>query len=200
MDALENDFDTIALLLRPQGRRGELLADTETSDMTRLAAGATAFLVPTTATAPAADGARIAIESQWAPTGRNAGRIVLKLAGIDSIDAAERLSGFRLMLPRAERPPLDPDSFYVSDLIGCTLFNGDTVAGEVVDVEFATGPDGKTRLAEAAPLLCVLPTGAPADAEPTLVPFVRAQLRSVDTANRRIVMDLPEGLFDSPEA
>jgi ribosomal 30S subunit maturation factor RimM len=29
-----------------------------------------------------------------------------------------------------------------------------------------------------------------------MVPFVRAHLRSVDTATRRIIMDLPDGLLD----
>jgi 16S rRNA processing protein RimM len=135
------------------------------------------------------------------PTGRNAGRIVLKLAGCDSINDAERLAHMKLMLPATERPALDEDTFYVSDLVGSTLYNReapdrDVAVGTVVDIEFATSPDGKTRLADAAPLLAIRLTGTPDDAEPSLVPFVRAQLISVDTAARRITMQLPPGLLD----
>jgi 16S rRNA processing protein RimM len=66
----------------------------------------------------------------------------------------------------------------------------------VIVVEFAMSPDGRTRLAEAPPLLVVELTGAEPDSEPALVPFVNAQLVSVDIAARRIVMQLPAGLVD----
>jgi len=136
------------------------------------------------------------------PTGKNAGRIVVKLAGCDSINDAERLAHMQLMVPASERPALDEDTFYVSDLIGSTLYNRETPGneipvGEVVDVEFATTPDGKTRLPDAAPLLCVRLPGDTPETEPTLIPFVRAQLISVDTAAHRIVMQIPPGLLDA---
>jgi 16S rRNA processing protein RimM len=189
-------FVTLARLLRPQGRRGELLADLLTDFPEQLGNADGVYLVGENAEAPAADAARVVVESQWMPTGKNAGRIVLKLAGCDSINDAERLAHMQLMVPANERPALDEDTFYVSDLIGSTLFNGDTAVGEVIDVEFATSPDGKTRLADAAPLLSVRLAGAAEEAEPVLIPFVRAQLVSVDTENRRIVMTIPEGLLD----
>jgi 16S rRNA processing protein RimM len=192
-----NTFVTLARLLRPQGRRGELLADLLTDFPEQLANPAGLYLVAANAEAPAASAERVVIESQWMPTGKNAGRIVLKLPGCDSINDAERFAHMKLMVPATERPALDDDTFYVSDLIGSTLFDGDVAVGEVVDVEFATTADGKTRLAEAAPLLCVKVVGDAEDDEPLLVPFVRAQLVSVDTEARRIVMELPEGLVDS---
>lgn len=130
------------------------------------------------------------------PTGRNAGRIVLKLAGCDSISAAELLAQSELMVPVSERPALEEDTFYVSDLVGCALYDGERLAGEVVDVEFATSPDGRVRLEDAAPLLVVQPAGASDDAELVLVPFVRAFLHSVDIEAKRVVMELPEGLLD----
>lgn len=196
MPASSPTFVTLARLLRPQGRRGELLCDLLTDQTTQLEAGNTAFLVAPPATGPAATAQRVAIESQWMPTGKNAGRIVLKLAGCDSISDAEKLAGASLMIPASERPALDPDTFYVSDLVGSTLFDNGTAVGQVVDVEFATSPDGRTRIADAPPLLAVQLNGAAEDAEPVLIPFVRAQLISVDPAAHRIDMTLPEGLFD----
>jgi len=192
-------FVTLARLLRPQGRRGELLADLLTDFPEQLGNASGVYLVAANAETPTPAASRIVIESQWLPTGKNAGRIVLKLAGCDSINDAEHFAHMKLMVPAAERPALDDDTFYVSDLIGSTLFDGNIPVGEVVDVEFATTPDGRTRLADAAPLLSVRLIDAAADAEPFLIPFVRAQLLSVDTASRRIVMQLPTGLLDATD-
>jgi 16S rRNA processing protein RimM len=192
-------FVTLARLLRPQGRRGELLADLMTDFPEQLGNASGVYLVSANSEAPAPAAERTVVESQWMPTGKNAGRIVLKLAGCDSINDAERFAHMKLMVPATERPALDEDTFYVSDLIGSTLFDRDTPVGEVVDVEFATSPDGKTRLADAAPLLCVKLAGDAEEEEPVLIPFVRAQLISVDTAARKIVMELPEGLVDSDD-
>lgn len=193
------DFVTLACLLRPQGRKGELLADLLTDFPDQLGSADGVYLVAANAEAPTPNTTRIHVESQWLPTGKNAGRIVLKLAGCDTISAAERLADMKLMLPAAERPALDADTFYVSDLIGSTLLDRqadrETLVGEVVDVEFATSPDGRTRLPDAAPLLAVRPRGSPPDAEPFLIPFVRANLLSVNPAARQIVMSLPPGLF-----
>jgi 16S rRNA processing protein RimM len=187
--------------LRPQGRRGELLADLLTDFPEQLGAPGGVYLVAAADAAPADSATRTLVESQWMPTGKNAGRIVVKLAGCDSISDAERLAHMQLMVPANERPALDEDTFYVSDLIGSTLYNreaGDheTPIGDVVDVEFATTPDGKTRLPDAAPLLCVRLLADTAETEPTLIPFVRAQLVSVDTASHSIVMRIPTGLLD----
>jgi 16S rRNA processing protein RimM len=179
-----------------------LLSDllTDLDPETQFATGRLVTLTPAQATEPAPGATPTTIESFFLPTGKNAGRIVLKLAGCDSISQAELLAGRQLMVPASEMPALDEDTFYVSDLIGCTLFNGATAAGEVVDVQFATTPDGKTRLPEAAPLLGIHLTNTPEDADLTLIPFVRAHLESVDLPNKRITMNLPEGLMESEES
>jgi len=189
----------LARLLRPQGRRGELLSDllTDLDPDVQFAAGRQVALAAATASAPVADVVPTTIESFFLPTGKNAGRIVLKLAGCDSISEAELLAGRQLMVPAEELPALDSDTFYVADLIGCTLFNRSTPVGTVVDVQFAMSPDGKTRLPEAAPLLGIQLTNASPDDDPILIPFVLAHLVSVDLASKQIHMNLPEGLLDA---
>jgi 16S rRNA processing protein RimM len=207
----------LAHLLRPQGRRGELLAE-PLSDLPGLfVAGREAFLSAPGTTSPAPNSTTIHIEDHWFPTGKNAGRIVLKLSGCDTISAAEALAGKHLLIAASDLPTLAPDTFFVGDLVGCTLFDssapGDPIpVGIIVDLEFATAPDGRTRLEDAAPLLAVTlsnpnptlthdPTQS-ADlsdpTEPTLVPFVRAWLNSVDIPARRITMRLPQGLLPDP--
>lgn len=187
---------TLARLLRPQGRRGELLAELLTGFPELLSSTDGVYIVPSGASSPSPDAQRTLVESQWMPTGRNAGRVVVKLAGCDSISAAELLAQSELMIPASERPALEEDAYYISDLVGCALYDGEKPAGEIIDVEFATSPDGRVRLEDAAPLLVVRMEGAPEDAEPVLVPFVRAFLTSVDTVGKRVVMELPQGLLD----
>jgi 16S rRNA processing protein RimM len=202
----------IALLLRPQGRRGELLAE-PLSDLTDIFAnGRSVALAPAGSTVPPQNAPQLVLEDHWFPTGKNAGRIVLKLSGCDSISAAEALGGQQLLIPSAELPALDADTFFVGDLLGCDLFDaaapeGPLHVGRVVDIQFATGPDGRTRLEDAAPLLGIEPIASATDSalpeteslEPILIPFVRAWLVTVDIPNRRILMNLPGGFFEAAE-
>jgi 16S rRNA processing protein RimM len=146
------------------------------------------------------------VESCWSPTGRNAGRIVLKLAGIDSISAAELLAGRDLLIPSSDLPALDPDTWFVRDLLGCQLYDGSTLVGEITGVEYPTSADGRLRLPDAAPLLEVTTAREPqsngttrADEpgpEPALIPFIKSWLDSIDIQHRRIVMHLPPGLVN----
>jgi len=192
---------SLARLLRPQGRKGELLSDllTDLDPAIQFHAGRQVTLAPANAAQPAPAAQPTTIESYFLPVGKNAGRIVLKLASCNTISEAELLAGQQLMVPAAELPTLDSDTFYVSDLIGCTLFNGSVPVGEIIDVQFAMSPDGKTRLPDAAPLLGLQLSNTPADADPILIPFVRAHLESVDLPTKRITMHLPEGLLDSAD-
>jgi 16S rRNA processing protein RimM len=173
------------------------LADPLTDLLELFAAGHSVWLAPANAAAPAADATPLTIEERFFPTGRNAGRIVLKLSGCDTINAAEQLAHHQLFVLASDLPALEAGAFFVGDLVGCQLFNGETLAGTITGVEFATTPDGRSRLEDAAPLLAVeLPNAAP-DAEPTLAPFVQDWIVSVNLPAKRIVMHLPEGLFDA---
>lgn len=192
-----------AQLLRPQGRRGELLAD-PLSDLPNLFAVGRRVTVAPTASAPALE---TTIESLWSPTGRNAGRIVLKLAGVDSISAAEALARRELAVLTTDLPELEPDTWFVRDLVGCQLFDGTVPVGDIAGVEYAMAPDGRTRLSDAAPLLVVTvlsdhrgnvvprPDSASDGAE-VLIPLIKAWLDSVDIARKQVVMHLPAGLLE----
>jgi len=192
----EKQWVAIAILLRPQGRRGEVLADPLTDLPEIFAPGRSVWTAPPTADVPSEDASPRTLEEHFFPTGRNAGRIVLKLSGCDSISAAEQLAHHQLFVPASDLPTLEDGTFLVGDLIGCTLYNGKALAGTISAVEFATTPDGHTRLEDAAPLLAVDLINAAPETGPTLVPFVQDWIVSIDFAAKRIVMNLPEGLFE----
>lgn len=183
-----------ATLLRPQGRRGELLCEPLTDVERVFTRGRALQLVPAPHQADLLNPDRI-LEDFWRPTGRNAARIVVKLSGCDSILDAEALVGCQVRIAADDVPALGQDTYFVGDLVGCAFCCGDQQIGTIVGVEFPVGSDGR-RLGEAAPLLAVQ---LRPDEEPALVPFIRAWLDHVDIPASRVTMHLPNGLLDLGE-
>ena len=109
------------------------------------------------------------------------GMLVLKFAGVDSISDAETLVGSELQVPRDERAQLDAGWTYVSDLVGCAVFDGDREIGTINDVRFGAGE---------APLLVVK-----GDKEYE-IPFADAYLKAADLERKQIRMQLPEGMLE----
>jgi 16S rRNA processing protein RimM len=113
------------------------------------------------------------------------GGIVARAPGINDRDAAERLRGTALFVPRARLPELGPDEFYEVDLVGLeavepsgrrlgrvtALFDhgaGDileieTDAGELLDLPFTRAVVPEIDL-EAGRLVVVLPSVIEAEA------------------------------------
>jgi 16S rRNA processing protein RimM len=185
-------WTVLAHLLRPQGRKGELLAELLTDFPERFETQSRVFLAPPNFQGEPGEARTAEIVAHWLPVGKNEGRIVLHFAGIDSITDAETLAGKDVLIPAEERLPLDDDSVYISELIGSTVYDGDKPIGVVDDVQFATTADGSRRLDDAAPLLAVT---SPAGDE-ILIPFAKAFLLAVDPERKRIEMRLPEGLIE----
>jgi 16S rRNA processing protein RimM len=186
----------LAHILRPQGRKGEVLADLFTDFPERFDQHPQVWLAPSDQVSgeskPGASVQPAQVAAHWLPVGRNAGRIVFHFAGIDSIEKAQELADKDVLIPLAERMPLPAGATYISDLIGCTVYDRDQALGVVASVQFPTSPDGLRRLEEAAPLLAVkLPEG-----DEVLVPFASALLLEVDLAAKSIRMNLPVGLAE----
>jgi len=133
-----------------------------------------------TLSALGSDGQRrqLEVEELWP----HKGLLVLKFTGIDSISDAETLIGAELQVPRSERAELERGWTYVSDLVGCTLFDQGRDVGVIEDVEFGAGE---------APLLIVAGAGKKFD-----VPFAEAYLESVDIVQRQVRMRLPDGMLE----
>jgi 16S rRNA processing protein RimM len=182
----------LAHLLRPQGRKGEVLAELFTDFPERFEEQTRVFLAPAGFQGEEAEARVAEVVSFWLPVGKNEGRVVLQFAGIDSISDAESIAGQDVIVPREERLPLDDESVYISELIGCTVYDGTLAVGVVEDVQFATTADGARRLTDAAPLLAVTSI----DGDEVLIPFAKAFLVKVDTQAKRIEMKLPEGLVE----
>ncbi len=170
----------LARLVRPQGRKGEVLAELLT-DFPEKFQRAKKSLSSTSPGRKPTDPREIQLENHWL----HKGRVVLKFAGIDSINDAETLRGLDVAIPPEERAALTEDEVYISDLIGCHVFAGTPLAdiGEITDVDTDS---------TSVPLLEL--RGAQGDE--ILIPFAKAYLVKVDIPAKRIEMSLPDGLLE----
>ena len=112
--------------------------------------------------------------------------LVLKFQGLETINNAEPLIGAELQLPRGERAELEPGWTYLSDLIGCAVFDGQREVGEIEDVQFGAGE---------APLI-VVRNKEQTTKLPYEIPFAEAYLEKLDLERRQVWMKLPEGLLE----
>jgi 16S rRNA processing protein RimM len=177
----EEKWVLLARLVRPQGRKGEVLADLLTDFPERFSERKRVFLLPPAATKKTGEPCEMELEEHWL----HKGRVVLKFVGIDSITDAETLRGMEVAIPHEERASLAGDEVYISELIGCRVFSGETLEdiGEITDVDLDS---------TAMPLLVVKrPRG-----DEVLIPFAKAFLKRLDIAARRVEMMLPEGLLE----
>jgi 16S rRNA processing protein RimM len=168
------EFITLARVVKTQGRRGEVAAETHSDIPERFSAGMKLFALSKQ------DARReLEIEDLWP----HKGLIVLKFAGVDSMSDAELLIGSELQVPLAERAKLEQGWTYVSDLIGSVVLDHGREVGRIVDVQFGAGE---------APLLIV----ADSEGKKFDVPFAQAYLEGVDVAQHQVRMNLPEGMLE----
>jgi 16S rRNA processing protein RimM len=112
------------------------------------------------------------------------GVVLVRVPGVADRDAAERLKGLRLYVPRAALPEPEEEEYYHADLLG-------------LRVELTDGSEfGRVRAVHdfgAGDSIEVVR----ADGGTVMVPFTRAAVPVVDLADGRLVVDPPEGLLDN---
>jgi 16S rRNA processing protein RimM len=165
---LASDWVAIALLGKPRGNRGELTAISLTSKPERFDSVERVYL--------SGHDEPFAVEEIW----DHNGSLIFKLEGIDSITDAERYRDCEVRVPMSERTDLDPGEYFHSDLIGCQVIDlstGNSI-GTVADIQDAAGGG----------LLVI--------GDDILIPFTSGLCKVIDVANRRIEVEVPEGLLD----
>lgn len=100
---------------------------------------------------------------------------VLHLEGIDHIDDAEVLLHQELEMERDDIS-LDEDEYLVDDLIGLAVYEEDEYLGDITDIKLLPGQD-----------LYVV-------GEDLLIPAVEAFIKEIDLEEKRIRVELIEGM------
>jgi 16S rRNA processing protein RimM len=177
-----DEWITLAVVIKTQGRRGEVAVDLHTDVPDRFRQNMQLW-----ALTKLNQRLEVKIEDLWP----HKSFLVLKFHGIDTINDAELLVGAELQLPRSERAELEPGWTYLSDLVGCVVFDGERQIGEIEDVQFGAGE---------APLLVVRSVGSKEQKSgaklPYEIPFAEAFLEKLDLERKQVIMKLPEGLLD----
>jgi 16S rRNA processing protein RimM len=178
----ENSFPavTLARILRPWGRRGDVAAQIFSDFPQRLARLRKAWLF---------DGKTPPRPIEIQSCRIHLGQAVFHFAGTDSINDAERLRGLEVQVPLTERVKLRSDRHYLTDLIGCAVWEANAAEplGTVREVE-----GGSTSAAANAPESWVLTVDTPRGE--VLIPMAREICTRIDTHARRIDVQLPDGL------
>ncbi len=186
----------VARILRPRGNKGEVAAELFTDFPERLTKIREVFLGHVE-TGPRPH----AVKSCWLNQNHR-GQAVFQFEGIQSISDAEKLRGLEVFLPFEQRVALPQGQYFISDLIGCSMFENARTPGAL-----ASSP---CSLAEAPALLGTVRdvqfTGEGVSGTPLivvdtsqgelLIPLAEDICTRIDVNARRIDVTLPEGLRD----
>ena len=189
----------VARILRARGNKGEVAAEILTDFPERL------IRLREVLVGHADDGKneprRVALKTCWLSQNHR-GQAVFHFEGVNSISEAEKFRGLEVLLPFEQRVTLPAGKYFVSDLIGCSVFENPAMPpivssspcslgeapfllGTVRDVQFPGEEISGT------PLLEVETSGGE-----LLIPLAVDICTKIDIEARRIDVVLPEGLRD----
>lgn len=107
----------------------------------------------------------------------------VKLAGVDSIDQAERFRGEYVYIPQDNLEDLSDSEYYIHDLIGMRVFDEQgTLLGEIIDIELLPANDVYT--------IKFL------DGSLHAIPAISEVVKLVDTEQNKMTIHVLTGLFD----
>ncbi len=188
----------VARILRARGNKGEVAAEILTDFPERLTPLREVFVGhPDSMNEPR----HLAVKSCWLSQNHR-GQAVFHFEDVDSISEAEKFRGLEVLLPFEQRVALPAGQYFVSDLIGCSVFEtpastpvmssspcslseAPALLGTVRDVQFPGEEISGT------PLLEVETSGGE-----ILIPLAVDICTKIDTGARRIDVILPDGLRD----
>jgi 16S rRNA processing protein RimM len=188
----------VARILRARGNKGEVAVELLTDFPERLTKLKDVYIGPA---GGKMEPRQVALKNCWLSQNHR-GQAVFHFQGVNSISGAEKYRGMEILLPFEQRVTIPAGQYFVSDLIGCSVFEN-SVATPVV----ASSP---CSLGEAPSLLgTVRDVQIPGEDFPgtpllevetsqgdLLIPLAVDICTRIDTVARRIDVVLPEGLRD----
>ena len=171
----EEPLVTVAHAVKTRGLKGEIVAELLTDFPERFADLSQLVVV-------ARDGKRsvVQLESYWF----HQDRVILKLTGYDTIEAANPFIGCDFAIPESSRVPLPEGQFYDWELEDCVVetMTGEQI-GRVRDV---------LRVGGGVEMLVV----ENAQEHEHLIPMVQTIVLDIDKVRKRILIDPPQGLLE----
>ena len=108
--------------------------------------------------------------------------VVIKFFDINSIDEAEKLKNYQVLIDESEKYSLPEDNFYVSDLIDCEVYlKSGSYLGKLINVADTSGTD--IFLVEGQDKEYMLPASS-------------EMIIEIDLENQKIIVDPIPGILD----
>lgn len=170
---MDAELVAIAKIARTRGLRGEVVAEVLTDFPERFEG-----LEEVTAVLPTGERRELKIERFFFQKDR----VVLKFAGVDSIEAGETLRDAEVCVEESEAVELEEDEFFDWELEGC----------EVETVEGAKLGNVREVMRTGGTEVLLVDAGE----RELMIPFAEAICIEVDVAAKRIKVDPPEGLLE----
>jgi 16S rRNA processing protein RimM len=188
----------VARILRARGNKGEVAAEILTDFPKRLTELKEVYIGHVEGKI---EPRLVVLEACWLSQNHR-GQAVFHFEGVHSISEAEKFRGLEVLLPFEQRVTLPEGQFFVSDLIGCAVFENPvapsvlssppcslaeapSLLGKVRDVQFPGEQQAGTPILEVE-----------TSSGELLIPLAVDICARIDTAARRIDVTLPEGLRD----
>lgn len=108
--------------------------------------------------------------------------VLLKLKGVDTIEMAEKLKNHTISISRKEAKELEENEHFIADLLGCEVFENQTLIGILEDIFTAGASD-----------VYVIKRKGKKD---LLLPALKSVIHRIDVENKRIEVEIPRGLED----
>ena len=108
--------------------------------------------------------------------------VLIKLKGVDDIEEAEKLKGHYIKIPRDSAKKINEDEYFIADLLGCEVYQDETLLGVLDDVFTAGGSD----------VYVVKRKGK----QDLLLPAISSVIKKVDVVNQKVFVEVPRGLED----
>ncbi|WP_404424540.1 ribosome maturation factor RimM [Thalassospira australica] len=173
----DDAFVCVGMITAPHGVRGAVRVKSYTVDPDNLVGYGPLF------------DAKGQAKFKLSPVGHVRDQLIAKIDGVNDRDAAERLRGTKLYVPRTALPETeDEDEFYLADLVGLKAHHVDgTLFGTVRGVaDFGAGDVIEIALEEVRGKVVVLP-------------FTKEVVPDVVLSERKLVVNPPEGLLQEEE-
>ena len=154
-----NDFLAVGVIINAHGLHGELKVFPLTDDIRRFRKLEKVFIE--------------GVEKKVVWCKLQTDRVILKLEGIDSIEEAQKYFKKYIEVKREDAVELSEGSYFIADLIGCTVFDTEGInLGKISDV-IKTGSNDVYWIKEGKELL---------------IPALKDIVMEVDVANKKIVI------------
>ncbi|MEE0434077.1 MAG: ribosome maturation factor RimM [Peptococcaceae bacterium] len=109
-------------------------------------------------------------------------QVLVKLKGIDDMDAAKAVKHLHLAINKSDRMPLEEGAYYIDDLIGLEVYEDERKLGVLKEV---LQPGANDVYVVDSPIYPEL-----------LIPALKTVIVNVDLAAGRMDVKLPKGLVD----